>query len=528
MESAQLQQRGARAPAVVLRVTVRVPDLDSFITRYSRFIDGDRIFICTKNPQPPGTRVRFSIHLSNGEPTLAGNGKVIRCQAEAPELDQPSGMELAFVAADDRSQTLVDFMLASRAEASESEAEAQSERQAAAEIAAEPSVAQPLPLPPPPAGPPPSVQAPPPVLPPLRTEELRKAILSKGHERTRVAKVAAPTPPPPPIAAPSTDATKTSALFAATAPSLPALPLTIESPQITVPESEEPGPDAASPKAAGALPAVAEAWREAPPEAVASAAPEVPANPFSDVSDGAIDYFVEWSLEQSIGQRADQSASFANVPMALPTSQPHALSSARQASSRQTTLILLAIALSAPSGGVVGWTLRSLRAHKQAVVAAPPPPPVAPEPPAVAPPLAPLTISTRPPGAALEVDGHAAGVSPLTLQLQPGTHTIQINKERYQPVNWSGEVPGNVDVALKRPEAVLHVQSTPRGAEVLVNGRKAGITPIDVKLPGFEHYPVVIRAPGRQPWQKTVYLQPPSAQISATLTAAPAPPRPTR
>src|SRR5256885_97483 len=36
----------------------------------------------------------------------------------------------------------------------------------------------------------------------------------------------------------------------------------------------------------------------------------VPANPFSSVSDNAIEYFVEWSLESNVGPHKESTASF--------------------------------------------------------------------------------------------------------------------------------------------------------------------------------------------------------------------------
>ena len=78
---------------------------------------GDRIFIFSKAPQPVGTRVRFTLQLQSGEVLISGRGTVLRVQADTGDSRHPPGMELAFVPLDERSQTLLDFMTASRAEA---------------------------------------------------------------------------------------------------------------------------------------------------------------------------------------------------------------------------------------------------------------------------------------------------------------------------------------------------------------------------------------------------------------------------
>src|SRR5262252_2189130 len=103
------------APPVSLRVMVRADDLDAFVDRYSRFIDGDRIFIFTKSAKAVGERLRFSLCLAGGEAVLNGEGTVTRVQKDG-DPSRPPGMELRFRALDDSSQTLVDFLLATRAD----------------------------------------------------------------------------------------------------------------------------------------------------------------------------------------------------------------------------------------------------------------------------------------------------------------------------------------------------------------------------------------------------------------------------
>src|SRR3954467_1497686 len=130
---------------ISLRVTVRAPDLETFVDKYAKHLHGDRIFIFTKAPQPIGTRVRFTLQLSTGEQVIQGKGTVTRVQEDNSDRRRPPGMELVFVALDDRSQTLVDFMLASRAEA----------QQPLVRAVKAPEPPPPLPLPPIPAMPPP-------------------------------------------------------------------------------------------------------------------------------------------------------------------------------------------------------------------------------------------------------------------------------------------------------------------------------------------------------------------------------------
>src|SRR4051794_11934631 len=92
-----------------------MPDLDAFINRYSRHLAEDRLFIFSKTPQPVGTRVRFNLQLANGEVLLQGKGTVQRVVPPPGETRHPPGMEVKFTPLDERSRTLVEFMLATKA-----------------------------------------------------------------------------------------------------------------------------------------------------------------------------------------------------------------------------------------------------------------------------------------------------------------------------------------------------------------------------------------------------------------------------
>jgi hypothetical protein len=559
-----LPKAAAVPPVIVLRVVVRAPDLDAFITNYSRFIDGDRIFIFTKNPQQPGTRVRFSLHLASGEQLIHGKGTVTRVQG-AGDSKRPPGMELVFVALDPRSQTLVDFMLATRTgqvdEVSEPEP-------TPSEVADEPAVSAPPPLPMPRH----STES-------LRAEALKRAVLRsakpeppKPEPAAAEAKVivapeekviVAPEAPAsaaassaaaaesasttsaldsawtentmpssgppsimPPSPTPSTPITLVTPAPPASAP--PAMPTlatlsTFEAPSSAPPSMDPPeafdGPptqqtafDALVPP--GPVPSFAEGWREPLPPGAPGADParSVPANPFSEVSDGAIDYFVEWSLEQSIGPRREATASFSNVDMVLPVTPPDApadVAPARVPRRRAALLVALGAAAGLPAGALIMWLAHRAPPPPPAVVAAPAP---APEPPP--PPRGSLAIVSHPSGAQVFVDGEAKGSTPLTLELPTGPHQIRLARERYASAESTVTVPGEWTVDLKRPLAVLEVASQPPGATVVVAGESHGRTPAQIHLPAFEQYDVQV---GGKAWRRKVYLKLPSVRVTAVL-----------
>ena len=44
-----------------------------------------------------------------------------------------------------------------------------------------------------------------------------------------------------------------------------------------------------------------------------------------------------------------------------------------------------------------------------------------------------LVVDSRPPGAAVFIDGRRAGVTPLTMTIAPGPHTVRMEHAGYRP-----------------------------------------------------------------------------------------------
>ncbi|MGZ3407513.1 MAG: PEGA domain-containing protein, partial [Polyangia bacterium] len=283
------------------------------------------------------------------------------------------------------------------------------------------------------------------------------------------------------------------------------------------------------------IPLLVDPSANAPPIFAESWGGDAPANPFSDVSDGAIEYFVEWSLEQSIGPRALPQAQFSDIPMALPgTTGSHA---AYDPASRRRRLVQFGavFAAGALAGAVVVALVKRSPAAAPAPVAAIAAPPsaetaAAPTParPAAAgaPADAELVVITRPSGAAVTIDGEPAGNTPLTTHVSAGQHAVAFTKERYAFATANVDAPGKLTFDLHRPSATLHVSSTPPAADVVIAGEHRGKTPVDIKLPGFESYDVRVLVAGGKPWRKTVYLSHASNRVDAALAVnKPPPPR---
>ncbi|MFN4071149.1 MAG: PEGA domain-containing protein [Thermus caldifontis] len=135
-------------------------------------------------------------------------------------------------------------------------------------------------------------------------------------------------------------------------------------------------------------------------------------------------------------------------------------------------------------------------------VTAPPPSPA----------TATLVVDSRPAGAEVYLNGRLSGRTPLTLQVNPGRHQVELRLAGYQPYRVTvNPRPGErVQVfAQLVPEArqgTLVISSSPSGAEVYVEGALRGRTPLSLSLPEGR-YAVELRLSGYEPYRATVQVR---------------------
>jgi len=98
-----------------------------------------------------------------------------------------------------------------------------------------------------------------------------------------------------------------------------------------------------------------------------------------------------------------------------------------------------------------------------------------------------VDIRSEPPGARVLAGDEEVGVTPVTLELLEGSHQVTIVKDGFSA--WDGTVVAkpNVDqslplVTLQPADARLLVNTIPRGANVTVNGRYRGQSPLTLSL----------------------------------------------
>jgi len=136
-----------------------------------------------------------------------------------------------------------------------------------------------------------------------------------------------------------------------------------------------------------------------------------------------------------------------------------------------------------------------------------------------------VTVSSVPAGAAIEVDGQNAGVTPAKVSMDSGIRRVQLTAPGLRP--WTSSIvitagkPETIGpVTLGLADAHVTVRSVPSGAQVTTGGSFRGITPVTVDLaPGVSHTITVARA-GYAPWSRDVFAEPDkTSTLDARLAA---------
>jgi serine/threonine-protein kinase len=107
-----------------------------------------------------------------------------------------------------------------------------------------------------------------------------------------------------------------------------------------------------------------------------------------------------------------------------------------------------------------------------------------------APSMADVELVTDPPGGKVVVDSRQSCLSPCSIPLASGRHTLTAELAGYTLAQKIIQVPEdvNVFVPLVRSVGVLLVSSEPSGSQVAVDGRKYGRTPVTLHLPAGAHH----------------------------------------
>ncbi|HMG21720.1 MAG TPA: PEGA domain-containing protein, partial [Kofleriaceae bacterium] len=120
-----------------------------------------------------------------------------------------------------------------------------------------------------------------------------------------------------------------------------------------------------------------------------------------------------------------------------------------------------------------------------------------------------FTVATTPAGSVVRFDDQAMGPSPITIEGSCDKHRVDVSHVRYQSVTrWvtlTAEQPQSLDLNLPRPIHAVTVTSFPPGAELSIDGHRAGTTPTVVQMTGFASVNLTFSKPGFQSVTRRVY-----------------------
>jgi formylglycine-generating enzyme required for sulfatase activity len=126
---------------------------------------------------------------------------------------------------------------------------------------------------------------------------------------------------------------------------------------------------------------------------------------------------------------------------------------------------------------------------------------------------APVTVESTTAGTGLWVDGEPRGELPLTVDLDAGTRRIEVRAPGYKPQRREIEVvpdqPRRLAIgALEPADGTLVLTSRPSGANVAIDGRYAGRTPLSAALTPGEDHRVTLSKRGHRSATRSVSLSP--------------------
>ena len=136
-----------------------------------------------------------------------------------------------------------------------------------------------------------------------------------------------------------------------------------------------------------------------------------------------------------------------------------------------------------------------------------------------------VSITSEPSGAAIFAGEDKVGETPAVVELFEGTHQLSVVRDGFKA--WDGAITVEPNVARELPlivlvesDARLLVKSIPRGANVMVNGRYRGQSPITLDLSPDINYQIGLSKAGYGSTTRQVRLQTAaSASITVDLTA---------
>ena len=122
-----------------------------------------------------------------------------------------------------------------------------------------------------------------------------------------------------------------------------------------------------------------------------------------------------------------------------------------------------------------------------------------------------ISVRSDPPGARIFIDGEDRGATPTEVRgVKPGLRSVALMLPNYVPIDQEVSVEADgkaaVRLALKRKTGTLSVRSLPKGAQLLIDGNKKGITPLSLDEFPTGTYLAALELKNHKRWEQTIEI----------------------
>jgi hypothetical protein len=135
-----------------------------------------------------------------------------------------------------------------------------------------------------------------------------------------------------------------------------------------------------------------------------------------------------------------------------------------------------------------------------------------------------LNVRSTPPEATVMIDGLSAGVTPVSVVGVACDRAVGVSVEKIgfdslrKRVQLAAGEPFHLQATLQRTKVMVRVASTPAGAQLAINGKPVGRTPLAVELDASAEAAVLLQMKGFRPYRTSLV---PSARRELTAQLVP-------
>ena len=124
-----------------------------------------------------------------------------------------------------------------------------------------------------------------------------------------------------------------------------------------------------------------------------------------------------------------------------------------------------------------------------------------------------ISVDSNPNGATISVEGEELGETPATVEVLQGYKSIEISKPGFKTYSTNLEVSAGVDqtlasILLEKADGTIALRSTPDGANVTLDGRYRGQTPLSIVLAPNQTYALELSKAGFEPFKRSILVRP--------------------